>query len=179
MTDVATRPAPESVTALRNARVAADGRRVRRALATGALAGLVGVVVLLVVSGMHTNAQIDQLRDRGVPVTVTVTGCLGQLGGSGSNAAGYTCSGAFTLGGTRYDEVLPGTVPRASGSTLAAVAVPGDPALVTPAATLAGEHASARVFALPAVLAVALVTGLAGLALRRHRRPVPERTTDG
>ena len=67
------------------------------------------LVVVFTVAGVHKNSQINRLRHDGVPVTVTVTNCLGLMGGSGSNAAGYSCTGTFTIDGTRYTESLPGT----------------------------------------------------------------------
>ena len=92
------------------------------------------LVVVFTVAGVHSNNQTDALHDHGVPVTFTVTGCLGLLGGSGSNAAGYSCHGTYALDGHRYTEALPGTAFHRPGAAVAAVAVPGDPALVSPAA---------------------------------------------
>jgi hypothetical protein len=106
-----------------------------------------------------------------VPVTFTVTGCLGLLGGSGSNAAGYSCRGTYTLDGKLYSGVqLPGDSLHRPGSTVAAIAVPGDPALVSPASIVATEHSSAGAFVLPVVLAAILLLLVAMLLLRRRRR---------
>ena len=79
---------------LRGATVSFNPRR----LVQGAL-GLVMVTlavtaIVLTVAGIHSNDQINRLQTQGQPVTVTVTGCLGLLGGSGSNAAGYSCGAA-------------------------------------------------------------------------------------
>ena len=51
-----------------------------------------------------------------------------------------------------YSEQLPGDSFHRPGSTVAAVAVPGDPALVSPASIVATEHSSAGVFVLPVIL---------------------------
>ena len=51
------------------------------------------LTIVFTLVGIHTNQQNDRLRNDGVPVTFTVAGCLGLLGGSGSNAAGYSCHG--------------------------------------------------------------------------------------
>ena len=83
--------------------------------------------VALYVAGARKNAQIADLRQHGVPVEVTITGCQGLLGGSGSNAAGYACRGTFTLDGRRDDEALPGNTLLSPGTKVRAVAVPGDP----------------------------------------------------
>ena len=135
------------------------------------LVTLAVVTIVLFVAAAHRNAQVDALHTRGVPVVVTVTGCLGELGGSGSNAAGYTCRGAFTLAGHRYNEVIPGDTLRPPGTTVRAVTVPGDPALLTTAAAAARDRATWRVYVLPGVLAAVLVLLSAGvLTLARRGR---------
>ena len=73
------------------------------------IVGLVAVSVVLFVAGAKKNAQIDDLKHNGVPVEVTITGCQGLLGGSGSNAAGYDCRGTFTLNGQHVDAAIPGS----------------------------------------------------------------------
>jgi hypothetical protein len=134
------------------------------------VATLVVLVVLLTVAGVHSNTQTDTLHARGVPVTVTVTGCLGLLGGSGSNAAGYSCHGTYVLGGHRYTESLPGTSLHRPGSTIPSLAVPGDPALVSPDSVIASQHSSAGVFVVPAVLTGILLMPLGVLAWRHRSR---------
>ena len=126
------------------------------------------LIVVFTVAGIHSNNQIDALHDQGVPVTVTVTGCLGLLGGSGSNAAGYSCHGSYTIGGHRYTESLPGTAFHRPGSTIPAVAVPGDPALLSPLSVVDRQRSSAGVFVVPAVLAGVLLA-LVGVIVRWHR----------
>ena len=66
------------------------------------MAALAVLAVAFTVAGVHHNSQIDRLRTQGVVVSVTVTGCQGQLGGSGSNVAGYSCRGTFTLDGRSH-----------------------------------------------------------------------------
>jgi len=165
--------AGERVAPLRGAGVQIDGRRVAAVLVGIVLVTLAVLVVVFTVVGLDKNHQIDQLRNHGVPVDVTVTSCQGLLGGSGSNAAGYACRGTYTLGGHRYNEQLPGTALHAPGTVIRAVAVPGDPALVSPVSVVDSEHASATVFILPAVLFVLLVAVLAVVLLRR-RKPVDD-----
>ena len=62
-----------------------------------------------------------------------MTACLGQLGGSGSNAAGYQCRGSFTIDGRHYNEIIPGTTLLPLGTTVRGVIDPGDPALISTA----------------------------------------------
>jgi len=134
------------------------------------LVTLAVLVIVFTVAGIHRNDQINELRHDGVPVTVTVTNCLGLMGGSGSNAAGYSCTGSYTIHGTRYTETLPGTGFHNVGSTVAATAVPSDPALVSPMSVLRSEHASNGVFVLPLILLVVLVILVALVVLLRRRR---------
>lgn len=162
------------VSALRGAPVGAiDGRRVRVALMSACAVGLAVLATSLFIAGARKNGQITSLRQRGVPVVVTVTGCVGLLGGSGSNAAGYTCRGRFSLRGNRHVDTIPGDVDRPPGTTVRAVTLASDPGLLATARQLSTERASGRVFLLPSGLVLVLVVALAvGLLLvRRRSRP--------
>ena len=154
---------------LRGAGVSVDGRRVGQVAIGIVLVTLLVLTIVFTLVGIHTNQQNDRLHNDGVPVTFTVAGCLGLLGGSGSNAAGYSCHGTYTLHGKTYSEQLPGDSFHRPGSTVPSVAVPGDPALVSPASIVATEHSSAGVFVLPIILFVVLLV-VAGLVLVLHRR---------
>ncbi len=161
---------------LRGAGVSVDGRRVGQVALGIVLATLAILAIVFTVVGVHTNQQDDRLHNDGVPVTFTVTGCMGLLGGSGSNAAGYACRGTYTLDGHSYDEQLPGDSFHRPGSTVAAVAVPGDAALISPASIVAAQHSSASVFVLPAILGVVfLLLGALLLLLPRRRRAASAR----
>ena len=168
-------PSPgEPLTRLRGNTVEIDKRRLGRVIVGICVVTLVVLVIVFTIIGAQKNSQIDRLRHDGVPVTVRVTVCQGLLGGSGSNGAGYACTGTFTFEGARHTESIPGSAFYAPGSTLHAVVVPGDPALMTPVGVLADEHASWKVFILPAVLLLVLVL-LVGAVLFRRRRSDPER----
>jgi hypothetical protein len=156
---------------LRGAGVQIDARRAARLLVGITLATLAVLVVVFTIIGIDKNRQIDQLHDQGVPVTFTITGCQGLLGGSGTNVAGYACHGTYVLRGHRYGAQLPGTALHPPGSTVAALAVPGDPALVSPVSVVDSEHSSASVYVLPGILLVVLAGILVLLALRRRRTP--------
>jgi hypothetical protein len=163
---------------LRGATVQIDSRKLVR-IALGLVIGtLIVLVIVFTVAGVHTNQQDDRLHTQGVPVTVTITGCLGLLGGSGSNAAGYSCHGTYTLDGHRYTEQLPGNTFHRPGSTVPSVAVPGDPALVSPVSIVDAQHSSSSVFILPAVLAFVLLLLVGTILLRRRSgRSQAETTT--
>lgn len=157
------------VTTLRGAGVEVDGRRVGRVAVAACLVTLAVVVLVLFAAGARKNDQITRLREDGVAVRVTVSGCRGLMGGSGSNLAGYACAGTFTIGGHRYDEALPGNTFHAPGATLQAVTVPGDPALVSTVGAVATARATWRVFVLPTILLAVLGLLVGALLLRRRR----------
>jgi hypothetical protein len=156
--------------------VEVDVRRLGRIVVGVCMAALAVLVIGLFVAGVHKNAQITRLRTQGVAVHVKVSGCLGLLGGSGSNQAGYECRGTFTLDGHRYSEDIPGNTLRAPGALVPAVAVSGDPPLLSTAHDVATQPASAGVFIVPAVLLVALLV-LVGMVVlrRRHIRKALDR----
>ncbi len=160
----------EPLSTLRGAGVNYDARKVGQVAVGVCLLTLAVLVVVFTVAGIHRNSQINQLRHDGVPVTVTVTHCLGLMGGSGSNAAGYSCTGSFTIHGTQHTETLPGSGFRSVGSTVAATVVPNDPALVSPNGILKSEHATLNVFLLPLILLFVLALLVALIVLVRRRR---------
>lgn len=160
--------APERIGTLRGASVQSDPRRLARMALGLVMATLAVLAVVFLVAGIHSNDQIDRLHNHGQPVTVTVTGCLGLLGGSGSNAAGDSCSGTYTLSGHTFTEPLPGSTFYKPGTRIPALAVPGDPALVSPTTVADAQHSTAGVFVLPAVLGGVFLV-LAGIVAWRHR----------
>jgi hypothetical protein len=92
------------------------------------------------------------------------------MGGSGSNLAGYACTGTYTYAGHLYDVSIPGDTLHASGAVIAGVIVPSDPALLSTPSLLAGEHSSSRVFIAPVILLAAFVLAVVALVVRLRRR---------
>jgi hypothetical protein len=160
--------AREPVSTLRGAGVEVDGRLVGRILAGILLVSLAVMVAVMFVAGAQKNAQIDGLRQHGVAVEVTVTRCMGLLGGSGSNAAGYVCSGTFTLDGRRFHGTIPGNTIRDPGTQVRAVTIASDPGLLSTVSGVKTEHASWRVFVLPSALLVVLALLVGAFVLRRR-----------
>jgi hypothetical protein len=163
------------VMTLRGAGVDVNGRRVGRVVATVCLLALAVLVVVLFLAGVRKNEQITQLRQHGVAVEVTISGCLGLMGGSGSNLVGYACRGTFTLDGRRYNEAIPGNTLHPPGTTLQDLTVPGDPALLATARAVATEHPSRKVFILPTILLLSLALGVGALVLKRLHVPAASR----
>ena len=153
--------------------MAVDPGRAARVLAGVVVVVLAALVVAFYWGGVDHNARITRLHRHGVPVTATVTGCRGLLGGSGSNPAGYACRGTFVLDGRPYYEGLPGNSLRGPGTHLRLVTVPGDPSVLDTPGTVARDRTSAGVFILPSALLAALVVLVAALARARGRRRVP------
>ena len=161
--------AGEPVMTLRGASVEVEVRRVEHAVVGACLMALAATVIVLFVAGIQKNAQITRLHKQGVAVEVTVSGCLGLMGGSGSNLAGYECKGTFTLDGHRYSDAIPGSALYSPGTTLRAVAVPEDPTLLSTPRAMATQHTSWRVFICPTVLLVILGLLVGAVVLKRRK----------
>lgn len=156
-----------------------DPRSAARLVVGACLVGLTVVAVVLLVSGIQKNAHAASLHDQGVPVSVTVSGCVGLLGGSGSNAAGYACKGTYTYDGHRYQQAIPGDTLLHAGTVIRGVIVPSDPRLLSTPAALAAQQSSWRVYIAPAILfGIVVVASGAVLLARRHRRVVATSTDD-
>jgi hypothetical protein len=74
---------------------------------------------------------------------------------------------------------LPGSAFHRPGATIDAVAVPGDPALVSPVAIADSQRSSASVYILPAVLGGVLVLLVVALVIRARRRHAGARPAGG
>ena len=155
---------------LRGATVSFNPRRLVQIAVGLVLAALAVTAIVLTVAGIHSNDQINRLQTQGQPVTVTVTGCLGLLGGSGSNGAGYSCNGSYHMAGHVYREPLPGSTFYRPGTRVPSIAVPGDAALVSPVVIVNAQQASNGVFVAPIVLGVLLFAFIAVLVLRNRPR---------
>lgn len=167
-------PSSAPITKLRGAGVDVDPRRAGRIVLIVCLVALIATGIVLVIAGVNKNSQASNLQHHGVPVEVTVTGCQGLLGGSGSNAAGYACTGVYHYEGEHFTKTIPGTAFFRTGSVVRGVVVPSDPGLLSTPQAVASQRASWRVFIVPAVL---LLLGIAGIAIailipKRSRRRV-------
>jgi hypothetical protein len=120
---------------------------------------LIALSVTFFVTGANHNSTVNDLRQHGVRVQVKVTSCTGELGGSGSNNAGYTCRGSFTLLGKHYQSTLPDNTARKVGSTVVYVTPSDDPGHLTTVTAWQTDSPSAEVFIVPIVL------GLVGLVI--------------
>lgn len=162
----------QPLTVLRGNGVDIDPRRAARWVLGVCVVALLVVALILLVAGVQKNSQSNTLAHHGVRVDVRVSGCLGLLGGSGSNAAGYVCKGNYTYQGHRYARDIPGNARLAPGSTVRGVIAPGDPGLLSTPSEVAAQPASSGVYVAPALLFLLFVLTLVALILmvRRSRR---------
>jgi hypothetical protein len=169
--DTASHKGDARISTLRGATVSVDARRAGQVIVGLILATLATLGIVFIVVGINKNEQVNELKDHGVPVTFVVSKCLGLLGGSGSNGAGFSCQGSYTIDGRRMFENLPGSSQHAPGDRVAAISVPSDPSLLSTPAIVDSERASASVFILPAILlGVGALLALTLLVRRRRRR---------
>ena len=161
------------VSTLRGASSASvDPRKAAQVIVGLIIATLAVLGIVFLVVGVNKNDQINELKGQGVPVTFVVSKCVGQLGGSGSNVAGYSCQGSYLVAGRRYVQNLPGSSYYAPGAKVPAVSVRSDPSLLSTPAIVRSEQASGNVFILPAVLLGACALLLIVVLTRRRRRRV-------
>jgi len=169
----ASRVTSDERSALRGPAVARVGRGFW--LVTSAVLLLVGAAVLLVsvISTVNDNARLSRLKSHGIPVTVTVTGCFGNLGGSGSNAAGFTCHGSYALKGVRYQELIGSmTTLTRVGTTVRGVVDPSHHDVVVLARAVRTSSTSSGSYVVEGLLAVLIVL-LTFLLVRVVRRTAP------
>lgn len=98
------------------------------------LVGLVATLALFVVillTATANNQRVHRLQTSGIATTITITSCTGNLGGSGSNAAGFTCRGRYSVSGSFFTAVVNGqTTFVPTGQAVAATADPQNPTYV-------------------------------------------------
>jgi hypothetical protein len=160
------------VAMLRGAPVDVNTQRVLQIVSALVVAALAVLTVTFFVSGVHRNSDISNLQQHGVTVTVTVTTCSGELGGSGSTLADYRCEGTFILDGQRHHDTIPGHAFRASGSRGSFVTAKNSPGLLATSSEVRNEKTSSSVFVLPSIFLIALIGSIALIARRNTRRTI-------
>jgi hypothetical protein len=151
--------------------IAIDARRLVAILVGIGLLTLATLVVVLGVAAAGDSARTSRLRDHGVPVVASVTGCVALASGTGITASGFRCTATFTIGGTAHSAVLRGSnALYAVGMAVPAVVLPGQPASLTRAGSLRSDQ-TWRPFVTPAVILVVLVALVSWVLARRSRRP--------
>ena len=164
---------PDSPTYIRaGGGVAVNTRTLAGVLVWLLVAALVGLAAYFAASAAHQDSRLALLREKGVPVVATVTGCTAVSSGVGMGIEYWNCRAGYTLGGRHIAAPLGGNRNRLdAGTTLPAVAVPGHPDLLWAAADVRRVHSSASGYAVAGVLAGAglLAGGARVFAVRRRR----------
>ena len=152
-----------------------DPDRIVGVVAVAAIVILVVSAIAWTVSAAHQNARLSKLQRHGTPVPATVTGCVGISSGIAMAIEYWECRGSYTLNGARYNEVIRGSRAHLrTGQTVAAIAVPGDPALLSTVAAAGQTHSGWSRYIGPIVLgALAALLTLALLVWWRRRPAAP------
>jgi hypothetical protein len=152
--------------------VEVDNRRLFRWAGIICVLALAGVVVALAISAAADDSRQTRLKKHGVPVGVTVTGCVGIGSGIGQATYSYTCRGSYRLDGNDYNAVISGVNQALpAGEMIQGVTIRGEPGVLSTAEAAAKQHSSWTPFVTPIVVGAITVILAAGLALwsTRHR----------
>jgi len=164
-------PPSDRVVSLRGPEVASIERQVWHRFVAVALALSFAALIVNVVSTAHDNSRIERMKTHGIAVSVTVTRCIGNVGGSGSNGAGYRCHGDYSIAGITYHELIGSmTTFAASGTKVNSVADPSKPTTVILASALEKSTASSAAY-VPAGLFAIVLVALSMVFVRSTRRP--------
>jgi hypothetical protein len=138
--------------------VRVDGRRVVGYLLLVCELTLAVLTVVFTLIAVHHNSRATSLKQKGVAVEVTVTGCVALASGTGITQAGFTCKGSYALAGKSYTETIGGSaIQLAVGQKVPAVAVRDEPTVVYTASSAQAMNSSWTVYVTPAVLLVVLI----------------------
>ena len=163
-----------STSSLRGAPVAGDGRRLGRIVAWILVIAMIVLGVVMVFAKVTDNHKANRLHTSGIPVTAHVTYCLGQLGGSGTNAVGFSCKAAYVVGGAHYDEPVGGQSTFARpGTSLAGVVDPSNHTVIVTAASASTVTSPTAGLVFPILVVIAGLV-LAGILVATRRRDPAE-----
>ena len=149
-----------------------SGRKLAGILVWLLVAVLLGLAVYFAASGSSRDSRLALLRDRGVAVQATITGCTAVSSGVGMGIEYWDCRASYALGGRRFTEPLGGNRKLLdAGTSVAAVAVPGHPGLLwTAAGVRHGQSSTASYAAAIALGAAGVLLGAARVLEVRRRR---------
>lgn len=154
----------------------------RNVLVVSVAVGLVALLCLaaaLAFDAAHKNARDRRLTNHGVPVTVTVTSCLGTASGTGITVIGFTCRGSFEVDGHRHIEVIRGSSDLLQrGDKVPAVVDPHAPTTLSTVNAARHAHASWRAYIVPVGLTISVLVAAAILLWWAPRRR-PEMSSGG
>ena len=135
-----------------------------------ALAVIAVVIIISFVSAQRDNARIERLKNDGISLVAIAHDCVGNLGGSGSNASSYTCRAAYRVGATPYLEIVGHMNTFVSpGTHLHVVADPRQLSTIVLTSSLKSVSVTARIYVVPSVLSAIFVALVTWYFYRRHQ----------
>jgi len=163
-------PPMNAVAVVRGPQAAPVARRTWTIVGAITLALCAGLIAVSFESASLDYARTARLKSHGIPATVTVAQCLGNIGGSGSTPAGYTCWASYRVAGVHYHSVIGAMGTFASpGTPLRVVIDPAQPGTIELASAVAASTPTPRVYLIPTLLALAW-SAVCAIAWRRRRR---------
>jgi hypothetical protein len=148
-----------------------EPRQVGRTVLIFLAVAMVALIIGLAVNAAHQNSRERKLASRGVPVTATVTSCLGTATGTGITVNGFVCRGSFVLGGHRYTDVIRGISSlKQRGDIVQGVTDPRSPRILSTTAVVAAARPSWHAYLASILLSAALLLIAALGWLRSQRR---------
>lgn len=160
----------DRVASLRGAQAASLGRQFWLRAATVGLVIFAVAIALSFASTLNDHSRLARMKANGIPVTVTISNCVGNMGGSGSNVAGYVCRGTYAIDGVKFSEIISSMTTFASpGSGVPAIADPSQHGYIALASAI--RHASSSSTAFLVLIALIAVFVLLATLLLRMRRP--------
>jgi hypothetical protein len=166
------RPTGDEPAYVRGAGIAISRARAIRIIGGFVVASLLALTIVLGLQAHSANTRYQRLHSSGVPVAVTVKGCLGVIGGTGVTETYYRCTGTFTYAGKEYtEEILHMPDLHRPGSIVSAVVDPHDVTNLSLASAVAAGHDNAAEY-IPTEICLALfVVALAVFTWVAWRRP--------
>jgi hypothetical protein len=164
----------DHVASLRGATAVSVGRTLWLWVGSVCLVLFAVAIVVSFLSATNDNARINRMRNHGIAVNVTVDICIGNIGGSGSNAAGYTCHGTYRVGGHTFTEVIGSkTSLSVGGVVVQGIVDPSHHSTLELASAIRTSVASPTRYVAPGLLGVALIVLLLALLRLARRSPSP------
>jgi hypothetical protein len=160
--------------------VGAEPRSVAAVVVGFTIAVLAILAIALTVQAAHENSRHDVLHDAGVPVSASVTRCVGLAGGTGITSEGFTCYASFSLGGVRRtDQIRGSTAFYRPGDVLAAVVDPHHTGVLATRSSVATDPSPWHAYIAAGIVLALLAIVVAASSWRSRRRQVWRRPLVG
>jgi len=141
------------------------GRRFWLVVGALVIVAVFAALIITTVSAASDNARITRMKDHGMGVALTVAYCTGNLSGSGTNIASYSCVGDYSVDGVKYRELVAGmTTYYATGTTVHGIVDPSKHSTVELAAALRKSNASVKSYLASGILLLTLIALTWGFA---------------